>query len=109
MIAVSSREELSHHNDVEQKTFARWQKHTVKRDIHIANEEEQAKICMKLKESIKFGDYKIPLNYYPKGAKNPSPGRSSLSSAGREHRMDFIPEKPMPEADGAPVLHSWGA
>jgi hypothetical protein len=81
----------------------------VKGDIHTTNEEEQARICTKLEESIKSGDYKSPLNYYPKGAKNPSPGRSSLSSAWRERRMDFVPEKPMPEADEAPVLHGWGA
>jgi hypothetical protein len=54
-------------------------------------------------------NYKSPLNYYPKGAKNPSPGRSLLSSAWRERRMDFVLEKPMPEADEAPVLHGWGA
>jgi hypothetical protein len=81
----------------------------MKKGIHAANEEEQAKICTKLEEFIKFGDYKSPLNYYPKGAENPPPGRSSPSSAWRERRMDFVPEKPMPEADGAPVLHGWGA
>jgi hypothetical protein len=82
----------------------------VKKDIHTANKEEQVKICGKLEEFIKKSDdYKSPLNYYPKGAKNPSPGRSSPSSAWRERRMDFVPEKPMPEADGAPVLHGWGA
>jgi hypothetical protein len=72
----------------------------VKKDIHTANKEEFIK---------KSGDYKSSPNYYPKGAKNPSPGRSSPSSAWRERRMDFVPEKPMPEADGAPVLHGWGA
>jgi hypothetical protein len=108
--AVSLREEPSHHNGVERETLARWQRHTVKKDIHTANEEEQAKICRKLEEFIKKSDdYKSPLNYYPKGTKNPLPGRSSPSSAWRERRMDFVPEKPMPEADGAPVLHGWGA
>jgi hypothetical protein len=34
------------------RRFARWQKHTVKKDIHIANEEEQAKICRKLKKFL---------------------------------------------------------
>jgi hypothetical protein len=77
----------------------------VKKDIHAANEEERAKICTKIEEFIKSGDYKSPLIYCPKGAKNPPPGRSSPSSAWRERRMDFVPEKPMPEADGAPVLH----
>jgi hypothetical protein len=81
----------------------------VKKDIHIANKEGQVKICRKLEEFIKSGDYKSPLNYYPKGAKNPSPGGSSPSSTWRERRVDFVPEKPTPEADGAPVLHGWGA
>jgi hypothetical protein len=81
----------------------------VKKDIHTANKEGQAKICKKLEEFIKSGDYKSPLDYYPKGAKNPPPGRSSLSSVWRERCMDFVPEKPMPEADGAPILHGWGA
>jgi hypothetical protein len=81
----------------------------VKKDSRTANIEEQVKICRKLEEFIKSGDYKSPLNYYPTGAKNPSPGRSSLSLAWRERRMDFVPEKPMPEADGAPVPHGWGA
>jgi hypothetical protein len=67
------------------------------------------KICTKLEEFIESGDYKSPLSYYPKGAKNPPPGRSLPSSAWRERRMDFVPEKPMPEADGAPILHGWGA
>jgi hypothetical protein len=53
VIVVLSREEPSHHNGVKQKTLARWQKHTVKRDIHTASDEEQAKICRKLKEFIK--------------------------------------------------------
>jgi hypothetical protein len=75
----------------------------------IANEEEQAKICTKLEEFIKPGDYKGPLNYYPEGTENPLPGRTSPSSAWRERRMDFVPEKPTPEADGAPILHDWGA
>jgi hypothetical protein len=79
------------------------------KDIHAANEEEQVKIRGKSEEFIKSGDYKSPLNYYPKGAENPPPGRSSPSSAWRERRMDFVPKKPMPEADGAPVLHGWGA
>jgi hypothetical protein len=81
----------------------------VKKDIHTANKEGQVNICKKLEEFIKSGDYKSPLDYYPKGTKNPPPGRSSLSSAWRERCMDFVPEKPMPEADGAPVLHGWGA
>jgi hypothetical protein len=63
-----------------------------------------------LEEFIKKSvDYKSPLNYYPKSAKNPLPGRSSLSSAWRMRRMDFVSEKLMPEADGAPVLHGWAA
>jgi hypothetical protein len=41
-----------HRNGVKQKTFAQWQKHTVKKDIHTANEEEQVKICTKLKEFL---------------------------------------------------------
>jgi hypothetical protein len=42
----------------------------VKKDIHIANEEEQAKICRKIEEFIKEpDDYKSLLNYYPKDAK----------------------------------------
>jgi hypothetical protein len=53
MIAVSLREEPSHHNGVERETFARWQRHTVKGDIHTASDEKQAKICRKLKEFIK--------------------------------------------------------
>jgi hypothetical protein len=52
VIAVSLREEMSHHNGVEQKTLARWQKHTVKRDIHTTNDEEQAKVCRKLKRFL---------------------------------------------------------
>jgi hypothetical protein len=85
-------------------------KHTVKKDIHTANEEEQAKVCRKLEEFIKKSDdYKSSLNYCPKSAKNPSPGRCSPSSAWRERRMDFVPEKPMLEVDGAPVLHGWAA
>jgi hypothetical protein len=52
MIVVSSREELSHHNGVEQRMLVQWQKHTVKRDIHTANDEEQAKICGKLKRFL---------------------------------------------------------
>jgi hypothetical protein len=52
MIAVSSREELSRHNGVEQRALARWQEHTVKRDIHTTNDEEQAKICKKLKRFL---------------------------------------------------------
>jgi hypothetical protein len=40
---VSLREEPSHHNGVEQKAFARWQKHTVNKNIHTANKEEQGK------------------------------------------------------------------
>jgi hypothetical protein len=51
---ASLREESSHYNGVKQKTFARWQKHTVKKDIHTANEEEQAKICRKLKEVLSY-------------------------------------------------------
>jgi hypothetical protein len=68
----------------------------VKKDIHTANKEEQVKICGKLEEFIKSGDYKSPLKYYPKGAENPPPGRSSPSSAWRERCMDFVPKKPMP-------------
>jgi hypothetical protein len=101
--AGSLREESSHHNGVKQKTFARWQKHTVKKDSHTANKERQVFI------KRKFEDYKSSLNYYPKSAKSPSPGRCSLSSAWRERCMDFVPEKPMLEVDGAPVLHSWAA
>jgi hypothetical protein len=42
----------------------------VKKDIHTANEEEQAKICRKIEEFIKEPeDYKSLLNYYPKDAK----------------------------------------
>jgi hypothetical protein len=52
VIVVSSKEEPSHHNGVKQKMLARWQKHTVKRDIHTANDEEQVKICMKLKRFL---------------------------------------------------------
>jgi hypothetical protein len=82
----------------------------VKKDIHTANKEERVKICRKLEEFIKkSGNYRSPLNYYPKGAKNPSPRRSSPSSAWRERRMDFVLEKPMLEAEGAPILHGWGA
>jgi hypothetical protein len=81
----------------------------MKKDIHAANEEEQAKIHTKLEEFIKSGGYKSSLNYHPEGAKNPPPGRSSPSSAWRERLMDFVSEKPMREADGAPVLHGWGA
>jgi hypothetical protein len=81
----------------------------MKKDIHTANEEEQAKIRMKLEEFIKSGGYKSPLNYHPKGAKNPPPGRCSPSSAWRKRRMDFVLEKPMWEAGGTPVLHDWGA
>jgi hypothetical protein len=80
------------------------------KSIHTANEEEQAKVCRKLEEFIKKSDdYKSPLNYYPKSAKNPSPGRCSPSSAWRERCMDFVPEKPMLEVNGAPVLHGWAA
>jgi hypothetical protein len=44
----------------------------VKKDIHIANKEEQAKICRKLEEFIKEpDDYKSLLSYYPKDAKGP--------------------------------------
>jgi hypothetical protein len=49
VIAVSLKEGSSHYNGVKWKTFARWQKHAAKKDIHTANEEEQAKVCRKLK------------------------------------------------------------
>jgi hypothetical protein len=57
----------------------------------------------------KSDDYKSSLNCYPKSAKNPLPGRCSPSSAWRERRMDFIPEKPMLKVDGTPILHGWVA
>jgi hypothetical protein len=82
---------------------ARRYKH---KNIHTVNGEGQAKIHRKLKEFIKKSDdYKSPLNYYPKSAKNPSPGRCSPSLAWRECRMDFVPEKPALEVGRAPVLH----
>jgi hypothetical protein len=52
VLAVSSREEPSHHNGVEREAFARWQRHAVKRDIHTASDEEQVKIFMKLKRFL---------------------------------------------------------
>jgi hypothetical protein len=86
-------------------------KYTIKKNKHsCSNEEEQAKIHRKLEELIKKSDdYKSPPNYYPKSAKNPSPGRCPPSSARCERRMDFVPEKPMLKVDGAPVLHGWAA
>jgi hypothetical protein len=63
MTAVSLREESSYYNGVKQKTFARWQKHVVKKDIHTANKKRQVFIKQK------FGDYKSFLNCYPKSAK----------------------------------------
>jgi hypothetical protein len=91
---------------------ALWHKQKIvsRKSIHTANREEQAKIHRKLEEFIKKSDdYKSPLNYYPRSAKNPSPGRCSPSSAWRERCMDFIPEKPVLEVDGASVLHGWAA
>jgi hypothetical protein len=66
------------------RRLARWQKHTVEKGIHIANGEEQAKICRKLKKflghtvggyilraTLRAEEAKVPLNYYPKDAKGP--------------------------------------
>jgi hypothetical protein len=102
-------EELSQREDAKQRMFARWQSTQQRRtSIHAANGEGQAKIHKKLEEFIKKSeDYKSPLNYYPKSAKNPSSGRCSPSSAWHERRMDFVSEKPMLKVDGAPALHGW--
>jgi hypothetical protein len=54
----------------------------------IANEEIQVFIKQK------SDDYKSFLGCYPKSTKCSSPGRCSPSSAWRERRMDFVPEKP---------------
>jgi hypothetical protein len=56
----------------------------VKKDIHIANEEEQAKICRKLKKflshtvggyilraTIRAKEAKVPLNYYLRMPRDP--------------------------------------
>jgi hypothetical protein len=56
--------------------------------MHIANEERQVFI------KKKSDDYKSFLGRYPKSSKCSSP-----SSAWRERRMDFVPEKPTHEVD----------
>jgi hypothetical protein len=47
----------------------------------------------------KSDDYKSFLGRYPKSTKCSSPWRYSPSSAWRERRMDFVPEKPVLEVD----------
>jgi hypothetical protein len=44
-------------------------------------------------------DYKTSLNRYPKSTKRSLPEGCSPSSAWRERRMDFAPEKPALEVD----------
>jgi hypothetical protein len=62
-------------------------KHTMKKDKHSLRQ--------------RFDDYKSSLNRYAKSAKNPPPGRCSPSPTRRERRMDFVPENPALEVDGA--------
>jgi hypothetical protein len=47
----------------------------------------------------KSDDYKSSLNRYPKSTKRSLPGGCSPSTAWRERRMDFAPEKPALEVD----------
>jgi hypothetical protein len=58
-----------------------------------ANEERQVFIKQK------SDDYKSFLGRYLKSTKCSSPWRFSPSSAWRERRMDFVPEKPALEVD----------
>jgi hypothetical protein len=92
VVVVSSREEpypKNHHNmTMLTEDICAMAKHTV-------NEEGQRFIKQK------SDNYKSPLNYYPKSAKNPLPRRCSPSSAWRKRRIDLVPEKPALEVDGA--------
>jgi hypothetical protein len=75
----------------------------VKKDIHTASNEDQVKICRRLEEFIKgSGDYKSPLNYYPKDAKGPQ--ASLCQNCPQEERQGGCQESLAREISAFPSL-----